>query len=237
MTRSFTVLHVVGARPNFMKIAPVLRAMHGRPGMRSILVHTGQHYDDAMSRAFFDDLGIPEADEHLGVGSGTHAVQTAGVMRGLEPVLERERPDLDWLVLLGASLPAATGAWALLLKPQVSAITIALWLKQGRAWVLIPITVLSLLILSGLYPLPGQPMPWSADVWPYGLPIGLLLGYKAFRTQDPLMALAAMPFLSPYLALQSWIFALLPLTRKHPGYLLAGLVVAWTGTILFMLKG
>ncbi len=98
MPDQLTVLHVVGARPNFMKIAPVLRALDGRDDIRSVLVHTGQHYDDAMSRAFFDDLGIPDADHHLGVGSGTHAAQTAGVLAALEPVLVDEAPDLVMVV-------------------------------------------------------------------------------------------------------------------------------------------
>lgn len=95
---SFTVLHVVGARPNFMKVAPVLRAFADRPGLRSILVHTGQHYDAAMSQSFFDELGIPEPDEHLGVGSGTHAQQTAAVLVGMEAVLQKRRPDLVMVV-------------------------------------------------------------------------------------------------------------------------------------------
>src|SRR5207247_7081466 len=87
------VLHVAGARPNFMKVAPVLRALGAR-GVENILIHTGQHYDPSMSAAFFDDLGLPEPDEHLEVGSGSHAEQTARVMERLEPVLVERRPDL-----------------------------------------------------------------------------------------------------------------------------------------------
>ncbi len=87
------VLHVAGARPNFMKVAPVLRAL-GERGVTNVLVHTGQHYDPSMSAAFFDDLGLPEPDVHLEVGSGTHAEQTARVMERLEPVLAGDRPDL-----------------------------------------------------------------------------------------------------------------------------------------------
>ena len=94
-----TLLHVVGARPNFMKAAPVLRAAHGRPELRQILVHTGQHYDHAMSDAFFAELELPRPDENLGVGSGTHAEQTARIMLGFEPVLLRYRPD--WVVVYG----------------------------------------------------------------------------------------------------------------------------------------
>jgi UDP-N-acetylglucosamine 2-epimerase (non-hydrolysing) len=98
MPRYFTVLHVVGARPNFMKVAPVLRALKGRRGLGSVLVHTGQHYDAAMSQAFFDELGIPEPDVHLGVGSGTHAQQTAGLLSGLEAVLMERRPHMVMVV-------------------------------------------------------------------------------------------------------------------------------------------
>lgn len=94
-----SLLHVVGARPNFMKVAPVLKAGRGRPGLRQFLVHTGQHYDVAMSDRFFSDLGLPEPDVNLGVGSGTHAVQTARIMTEFEPVLDRLRPD--WVVVYG----------------------------------------------------------------------------------------------------------------------------------------
>lgn len=95
---ALTVMLVAGARPNFMKVAPMLRALE-RAGHRSILVHTGQHYDDRMSAAFFRDLAIREPDHHLGVGSGTHAVQTARVMEAFEPVLVAHRPD--WVVVPG----------------------------------------------------------------------------------------------------------------------------------------
>jgi len=94
-----TVVCVVGARPNFMKMAPLLRAMRARPTeLRPILVHTGQHYDAAMSDIFFAQLGIPEPDLHLGVGGGTHASQTAGVMTAMERLLADERPDLVLVV-------------------------------------------------------------------------------------------------------------------------------------------
>jgi UDP-N-acetylglucosamine 2-epimerase (non-hydrolysing) len=91
------ILHVAGARPNFMKVAPVIRALDAR-GAMSILVHTGQHYDDAMSAAFFTDLGLPEPDVHLEVGSGSHAAQTARIMERIEPVLLEHRPDLTAVV-------------------------------------------------------------------------------------------------------------------------------------------
>ena len=80
-------VHVVGARPNFMKIAPLLRALDAR-AWDSTLVHTGQHYDKEMSASFFDDLDIREPDVNLGVGSGTHATQTAAVLTGMERVLQ-----------------------------------------------------------------------------------------------------------------------------------------------------
>jgi UDP-N-acetylglucosamine 2-epimerase (non-hydrolysing) len=91
-------LLVAGARPNFMKVAPVLRALKAA-GDEAILVHTGQHYDYEMSGAFFRDLELPEPDWYLNVGSGSHAVQTAKVMEAFEPVLLEARPD--WVVVVG----------------------------------------------------------------------------------------------------------------------------------------
>lgn len=89
------VLMVVGTRPNFMKIAPIAAELGRRPDrFEQVLVHTGQHYDDDMSKIFFDDLGIRPPDHWLQVGSGTHAVQTARTMERLEPVIEQERPDV-----------------------------------------------------------------------------------------------------------------------------------------------
>ena len=87
------VILVAGARPNFMKIAPLMTAFGKRPRVTSILVHTGQHYDRAMSELFFQELGIPAPDVNLGVGSSTHAVQTAEIMRAFEPVVTAETPD------------------------------------------------------------------------------------------------------------------------------------------------
>jgi UDP-N-acetylglucosamine 2-epimerase (non-hydrolysing) len=94
------VINVVGARPNFMKVAPIVEAMRRRADeFAPLIVHTGQHYDARMSDAFFLDLCLPEPDVYLGVGSGTHAEQTAGVMRGFEPVISREKPD--WVLVVG----------------------------------------------------------------------------------------------------------------------------------------
>ena len=89
------VVYIVGTRPNFVKTAPVIGAMRERhPEGRHAIVHTGQHYDRLMSEVFLEELGVPAPDHMLEVGSGTHAVQTARTMERLEPVLERERPDL-----------------------------------------------------------------------------------------------------------------------------------------------
>lgn len=94
------VINVVGARPNFMKIAPIHNEMQRRDTEFSpVLVHTGQHYDDKMSDVFFEDLGLPQPDFYLGVGSGSHAAQTAGVMTAFERVALEERPD--WAVVAG----------------------------------------------------------------------------------------------------------------------------------------
>jgi len=92
------VLSVVGARPNFMKIAPLLRELLARERFESCLVHTGQHYDPTMSQSFFRDLGIPEPDINLGVGSGPHGEQTAQVLTQVERLLLERRPDVVLVV-------------------------------------------------------------------------------------------------------------------------------------------
>ena len=94
------VINVVGARPNFMKVAPIVAAMKARPEkFQPLVVHTGQHYDADMSDSFFRDLNLPQPDTHLEVGSGSHAVQTALVMQRFEPVVLREQPD--WVLVVG----------------------------------------------------------------------------------------------------------------------------------------
>ena len=94
------VINVVGARPNFMKVAPIVAAMKKRPDtFLPLVVHTGQHYDSAMSDSFFRDLDLPQPDTHLGVGSASHAAQTAAVMERFEPVVLRENPD--WVLVVG----------------------------------------------------------------------------------------------------------------------------------------
>src|SRR3954471_18856631 len=93
MTRTAGILHIVGARPNFMKAAPVVHA-GAKLGLAQLLVHTGQHYDRAMSDVFFTELGLPEPDVNLGVGSGTHARQTAALMTALEDTFVEREPSM-----------------------------------------------------------------------------------------------------------------------------------------------
>src|SRR5690349_4134008 len=94
------VINVVGARPNFMKVAPIVAAMKRRPEkFLPLVVHTGQHYDASMSDSFFRDLELPQPDTHLGVGSASHAAQTAAVMDRFEPVVLSEKPD--WVLVVG----------------------------------------------------------------------------------------------------------------------------------------
>jgi len=110
------VLHVVGARPNFMKAAPVHAALAAR-GVSQMLVHTGQHYSEKMSDIFFEELQLPRPDVNLDVGSGTHGVQTGEVMIRIEPVIDAERPD--WVLVYGDvnSTVAAALVCAKLLVP------------------------------------------------------------------------------------------------------------------------
>jgi len=101
------VLLVAGARPNFVKVAPVLRELDRR-GVPNVLVHTGQHYDPAMSDVFFDELGIRPPEHHLDVGSASHAVQTARIMEAFEPVVGRVGPG--WVVVFGDVNSTVAGA-------------------------------------------------------------------------------------------------------------------------------
>lgn len=102
------IVTVVGARPQFIKAAPVSRALRRRHV--EILVHTGQHYDENMSAVFFDELDLPAPDHHLGVGSGGHGVQTGAMLAKLEPILQAERPD--WLLVYGDTNSTLAGALA-----------------------------------------------------------------------------------------------------------------------------
>ncbi len=102
---------MAGARPNFMKIAPLMWEMAARWGdrLRPVVVHTGQHYDHAMSQAFWDELAIGRPDHHLEVGSGSHAEQTARALVGLEKVCLLERPA--WVVVVGDVNSTWPGRW------------------------------------------------------------------------------------------------------------------------------
>ena len=106
--RPIRLAMVAGARPNFMKIAPLLAAFNGDEEFQTVLIHTGQHYDQNMSESFFRDLRIPAPDHRLEVGSGTHAQQTAEIMRRIEPVLLHER--IDGVVVVGDVNSTVAGA-------------------------------------------------------------------------------------------------------------------------------
>jgi UDP-N-acetylglucosamine 2-epimerase (non-hydrolysing) len=102
------VLSVVGARPQFVKLAPIARALAGR--CEHVIVHTGQHYDERLSQVFFDDLAIPRPDVDLGVGSGAHGVQTGAMLAAIEPVLLQQDPD--WVLVYGDTNSTLAGAVA-----------------------------------------------------------------------------------------------------------------------------
>jgi len=104
------VVSVIGARPQFVKAATISRTIKSHRGIREILLHTGQHYDDNMSKLFFDELDIPEPDYNLEVGSGTHAEQTGRMMMGIEKVLLMEKPD--WTLLYGDTNSTVAAALA-----------------------------------------------------------------------------------------------------------------------------
>ncbi len=121
------VLSVVGARPNFMKLAPVDRELVKR-GVEHVIVHTGQHYDPGMSDAFFEELWIPTPDHHLGVGSGSHAQQTAAVMQRLEPLLVELKPDL---VLVYGDVNSTVAAALVAAKLQIRVGHVEAGLRSG----------------------------------------------------------------------------------------------------------
>ncbi len=106
------ILLVAGARPNFIKIAPLMRVLGNNPQFAARLVHTGQHYDAKLSKIFFEDLKIPKPDIELEIGSASHAQQTAEIMKRFEPVLQREQPEAVLVVgdvnsTIGCALPTA----------------------------------------------------------------------------------------------------------------------------------
>ena len=142
--------------------------------------------------------------------------------------------NMDWLVMLGLVLPESIGAWLITLKPQFSVIIFILWVKQRKYIVLIPFAILGMLVIFQVWQLPNiTDKPWNASIFPYGIPIGLWLGWQAYKQDDKILALAAMPFLSPYLAFQSWVFALLPLSRQRWYWMVSGLILSWVGAYLF----
>jgi UDP-N-acetylglucosamine 2-epimerase (non-hydrolysing) len=123
------ILCVVGARPNFMKIAPLMRAFRAaHSGLTASLVHTGQHYDKAMKHTFFDQLHIPEPDVDLGVGSGSHAVQTAQIMQRFEPVLDEQQPAA---VLVVGDVNSTIACALVAAKKQIPVIHVEAGLRSG----------------------------------------------------------------------------------------------------------
>ncbi|MGB5465725.1 MAG: UDP-N-acetylglucosamine 2-epimerase (non-hydrolyzing) [Sedimenticolaceae bacterium] len=123
------ILCIVGARPNFMKIAPLMRAFRSAPErFDARLVHTGQHYDEAMKDAFFRQLRIPEPDVDLGVGSGTHAVQTAEIMRRFEPVLDQLGPDI---VLVVGDVNSTIACALVATKKDIAVVHVEAGLRSG----------------------------------------------------------------------------------------------------------
>jgi UDP-N-acetylglucosamine 2-epimerase (non-hydrolysing) len=122
------IIIVAGARPNFMKVAPILRALENFPEIQALLIHTGQHYDDNMSGSFFRELGIKEPDYHLNVGSGSHASQTANIMIYFEEICLKEKPDLV-LVVGDVNSTIATGLVAK--KLQIKLAHVEAGLRSG----------------------------------------------------------------------------------------------------------
>ena len=123
------ILCVVGARPNFMKIAPIMRAFVGRaPGLTASLLHTGQHYDESMKHAFFDQLNIPQPDIDLEVGSGSHAEQTAEIMKRFEPVLDQRRPAA---VLVVGDVNSTIACALVAVKKDIPVIHVEAGLRSG----------------------------------------------------------------------------------------------------------
>jgi UDP-N-acetylglucosamine 2-epimerase (non-hydrolysing) len=98
MSQRLKILNIVGARPNLPKIAPLMHEMQRHPEIDAILVHTGQHYDEKLSDIFFRQMGIPSPHVNLEVGSGSHAWQTAEILKRIEPVLVERKPDLVLVV-------------------------------------------------------------------------------------------------------------------------------------------
>ena len=125
----YRLICIVGARPNFMKIAPVMAALQQEaPEIDVKLVHTGQHYDAAMKHQFFEQLGIPEPDIDLGVGSGSHSVQTAEIMKRFEPVMEEFNADA---VLVVGDVNSTIACALVAVKNHVPVIHVESGLRSG----------------------------------------------------------------------------------------------------------
>lgn len=122
------ILHVVGARPNFMKVAPVLHALRDYAGIQQTLVHTGQHYDARMSDVFFEQLDLPAPDLHLAVGSGTHGAQTGQIMIKFEEALLQRRPN--WVVVYG-DVNSTVAATLVASKLQIPVAHVEAGLRSG----------------------------------------------------------------------------------------------------------
>src|SRR4030042_918345 len=119
---------VGGARPNFMKIAPIMKQFERCGHIESLLVHTGQHYDQRMSGLFFDQLGIPEPDINLEVGSASHAVQTANIMKAFEPVVIEHKPDA---VLVVGDVNSTVACGLVAVKLGVKLVHVEAGLRSG----------------------------------------------------------------------------------------------------------
>lgn len=122
------IISVAGARPNFMKIAPLMEAFGNEPAIEPMLVHTGQHYDERMSDLFFRQLGIPEPDINLGIGSASHAVQTAEIMKAFEPIVLEHAPDA---VLVVGDVNSTIACGLVAVKLGVKLIHVEAGLRSG----------------------------------------------------------------------------------------------------------
>jgi len=126
--KQYTVLCIVGARPNFMKIAPIMRAMASSALISPVLLHTGQHYDADMKHSFFDQLHIPEPDIDLEVGSGSHAEQTAEIMKRFEPVLDELKPQA---ILVVGDVNSTIACALVAVKKSIPVVHVEAGLRSG----------------------------------------------------------------------------------------------------------
>ncbi|MBR9921777.1 MAG: UDP-N-acetylglucosamine 2-epimerase (non-hydrolyzing) [Bacteroidetes bacterium] len=122
------IINVVGARPNFMKVAPLHREFSSRPGIESLVLHTGQHYDARMSKVFFEQLELPEPHYYLGVGGGTHTTQTAGIMLKFEEVVDKEKPDV---VLVVGDVNSTIACALVAVKNNIPVVHVEAGLRSG----------------------------------------------------------------------------------------------------------